>query len=45
MIPLEIRNSVSIESFKEKIRKWDPSSRKCKLCQPYIHDVGYVNLI
>ena len=32
MIPLEIQNSVSIESFKEKIRKWDPSS--CKL---YIH--------
>ena len=35
IIPLEIKNSVSIESFKEK----------SKLCQPYIHNLGYVNLI
>ena len=40
MIPLEIKNSVSIESFKEKIRKWEPSSCNCKLCQPYIHNLG-----
>ena len=45
MIPMEIKNSVSIESFKEKIRKWEPSSCYCKLCQPYIHNLGYVNLI
>ena len=45
MIPLEIKNSVSIESFKEKIRKWEPSSCYCKLCQPYIHNLGYANLI
>ena len=45
MIPLEIKNSVSIESFKEEIKKWEPSSCNRKLCQPYIHNVGYVNLI
>ena len=45
MIPMEIKNSVSIESFKEKIRKWEPSSCYCKLCLPYIHNLGYVNLI
>ena len=45
MIPLEIKNSVSIKRFKEKIRKWESSSCSCKLCQPYIHNLGYVNLI
>ena len=43
MIPVEIKNSVSIESFKEKIRKWEPSSCYCRLCLPYIHNLGYVN--
>ena len=45
MILLEIKNSVSIESFTEKIRKWEPSSCNCRLCQPYIHNLGYVILI
>ena len=44
MIPMEIKNSVSIESFKEKIRKWEPSSCNCKLCQPYINNLGYLSL-
>ena len=45
MIPMEIKNSVSIKRFKEKIRKWESSSCYCKLCLPHIHNVGYVNLI
>ena len=45
MIPVEIKNSVSIESFKEKIRKWEPNSCYCKLCLPYIHNLRYLNLI
>ena len=45
MIPMEIKISVSIESFKEKVRKWEPSSFYYKLCLPYIHNLGYVNLI
>ena len=40
MIPLEIKIPVSIKSFKEKIRKWEPSSCNCKFCQPYIQNVG-----
>ena len=44
-IPLEIKNSVSIKSFKEKIRKWEPSNCHYKLCQPHIHNLGYENLI
>ena len=44
MTPMEIKNSISIECFKEKIRKWEPRCY-CKLCLPYIHNLGYVNLI
>ena len=33
---------VPIVSFKEKIRKWEPV---VTLCLPYIHNLGYVNLI
>ena len=45
LIPLEIKRLVSIESFKEKIKKWEPSSCNCKLYQPYIANIAYVNLI
>ena len=45
IIPMEIKNSVSIISFKEKIRKWEPSSCYCTFCLPYIHNLGYGNLI
>ena len=45
MIPLEIKNSVSFESFIEKIRRCEPSSCNYKLCQLHIHNLGYVNPI
>ena len=45
MIPLENRNSVPIKIFKEKIRKWEPVICNYKLCQLYIRNLVYVNLI
>ena len=29
-------------NFKEKI-KWEPSNCNCKLCLPYIQNIGYIN--
>ena len=50
MILLEIKNSVSIESFKEKIRKWEPSlsaiPTQSRIRQPnltFITIYGHVN--
>ena len=36
---------IPLETFKENIRKWEPSSCNCKLRQPYVHNLGYVHLI
>ena len=37
MVPLELKNLNDVESFKSKIRKWEPMQCKCTLCLPYMH--------
>ena len=45
MIPTNIKALNSLESFKEKIRKWEPKECHCKLCKLYLHNIGFVNAI
>ena len=45
MITIEIKNSLTVEIFKSKISKWEPNDYGCKLCQDYLHRIGYVNLV
>ena len=45
MIPIEIKNFLTVEIFKSKISKWEPSNCDCKLCQDYLHRIGCVNLV
>ena len=44
MIPIEIKNSSTVEMFKSKISKWEPIDYDCKLCQNYLHRIEYVKL-
>ena len=44
IIPLEIRNSTSIEKFKLKIKKWKPINCPCRLCKDYIPNLGFVEI-
>ena len=44
LIPDEIKNSLSLDEFKIKIRQWEPSGCHCKLCRSYVQHVGYVNI-
>ena len=44
VIPDEIKNSLSLDEFKIKIRQWEPSGCNSKLCRSYIQHVGYVNI-
>ena len=44
VLPIEIKNSSTAETFKSKISKWEPNHYDCKLCQDYLHRIGYVNL-
>ena len=41
MIPDNIKDSVNINIFKEKIKSWVPDNCKCKLCIDFIPGVGY----
>ena len=45
MIPLEYKNSGSVEIFKTKIRNWEPKDRYCYLCKTYVNNLGFVNVI
>ena len=43
MILIEIKNSSTVEMFKNKISNWEP--KDCKLCQDYLCRIGHVNLV
>ena len=42
LVPEEIKKSKTLFTFKEKIKKWKPSSCTCRLCKTYIKDLGYL---
>ena len=42
LVPEEIKKSKTLFAFKEKIKKWKPSSCICRLCKTYIKDLGYL---
>ena len=42
LIPDNLRNIPTLEKFKEEIKKWKPLGCKCRLCTPYIKDLGYI---
>ena len=45
MVPLEIKNSGSIEIFKTKIQNWEPKGYYCYLCKTYVNNQEFVNVI
>ena len=42
IVPLEIKNSETVEQFKMKIKSWKPTHCLCNLCQPYFLCLGYI---
>ena len=42
--PETTKMSLSLESFKSKIRKWKPEC-DCRLCTTFLHHIGFVNVI
>ena len=45
MVPLQIKNSGSVEIFKTKIRNWEPKDCYCHICKTYVNNLGLVNVI
>ena len=44
IIPDEISESASLETFRQKIKLRKPNSSLCRICKKYIANVGFVNL-
>ena len=42
LAPEDIKNSKSLDSFRNRIKLWIPVSGPCTLCKMYIQDVGYI---
>ena len=42
IVPEEIQNSLSLKSFKIKIKKWKPVGCTCRICTPFIAGVGFI---
>ena len=43
LVPIELKEINSLKEFKNKIKKWKPVKRPCKLCRPYISGAGYID--
>ena len=41
-IPDEIKNTTSLSAFRCKIRQWKPDNCLCRLCRPYIPNLGFL---
>ena len=44
MLPDRLKESTSLESFKDSIKSWIPENCLCELCKTYVHGLGYASL-
>ena len=42
VIPENLRQSTSLHSFKQGIKKWNPGNFSCRLCKIYVQNVGFI---
>ena len=42
LVPRDIKNSISLDDFRNKIKTWKTEKCPCKLCKTYIPDVGFL---
>ena len=42
IVPAEMKNTISLNSFKAQIKKCLPSNCPCRLCKAYINGVGFL---
>ena len=43
IIPKHIKESKSLDIFKQRIRNWSPENCPCRLCKKYVKHVGFIN--
>ena len=42
IVPREIKDLESLNSFKKSIRKWTPNNCPCRLCKRYLDGIGFL---
>ena len=42
LVPPDIRHSDSLETFKRNIKMWKPIGCTCRICKPFVKDLGFV---
>ena len=42
IVPSELKPCERVDVFKSKIRKWQPHKCPCRLCDTYIHQIGFI---
>ena len=41
-MPIELKESLSLNKFRSKIKTWKPKNCPCKLCNIYVKRIGYL---
>ena len=44
MLPEKLKESASLDSFKESIKSWIPANCPCELCKTFVPGLGYASL-
>ena len=42
LLPNNLKRLESVEPFKSKIEGWIPENCPCRICKPYIYQVGFI---
>ena len=42
LLPNNLKISESVEAFKPKIKSWIPENHPCRICKPYIYQMGFI---
>ena len=43
LVPTKIKECKSLKEFKDKIKQWQPQGCTCRLCNSYIHNIGFID--
>ena len=41
-LPEQFKKAISLKEFKIKIKKWKPKGCTCRICTPYIQNIGFL---
>ena len=43
IVPLELKELTSLNTFKNRIKKWQPKTCPCRLCKQYVLTLGFIS--